>query len=757
MDPQDEAQAASPTLANIDTGLGQNSENLNIPMVDDSWSREESKQDWIAQAPSADVRLCDDTLALPRRPMLLELQPEDGLISPSLSVHRPRAAAAHHHDKDPLRESSALSNATTPLADNIATKDVVQQSRTDTHARPTMKVALSPSPSSFTLDLPRDANPTTTSESSGRSCRSEVDPTKRENGDVGVDFFDDSVASSASRNIDAIDGDLVMRENARIFPPRMPTSHPFSSEKSKDTAIRKIHSWMTLRASTGSPEVLSNSDRLGRSDVPPEDTGSDVYESSDEDFKPADVENLWRQLVAKRQQVKRVRRLVARTRSRLRDLRPRLHNADNDFMSAIRPVLLRESALRPGSPEPIEIRLAVLQKIRNEVQGLELDYDEAERRLGRKESQLSRIEVRFYNLLGQFEDEADDSDASSIGAIKTDLPLELKGISPELSFNAHPLYTRLEQAVARSRNGEEEYAELWEMKERRENEVWRRRELMGPEGPNSAKPKPESRGVTKPKLSYSEDALAFLEDFPESEIRIKQEVLDSGIEVSRLKKLCEDKGVIPEHPHPDVLAVIYPDSSSVDDIELGDDATILSEHTRLAHPVFPELLSQPDHLLSTELLTPRLALKKAQALPDNDPEKAPSMRAAQKEVSIYNLFNDQDQMTSAKFVNHWILFTLRISPLEVALLFAIFVKRLRVRNIHRWQLDVLRFWDRDGVTQNMDRYQAYHETSKYFTKVATPQRSRAASDTPEKPSRHHERASSIGSAVMRSSTPREPP
>jgi len=526
----------------------------------------------------------------------------------------------------------------------------------------------------------------------------------------------------------------LVNENARNFPPRLPTARFFSDPRSRSKATRKIKSWISRRerslvANKNRQVERTQEDSLAHTDS---QSFSGASIASDESFDTG-VEMLWRKLKEGRRKVEDLKTTMIEKRSEMRSLRTMQYAADSAFMGAIRPTLVNRGALRQASMERIDRLFAEIQRLRTEYQYLETGYEELEDDLDREETQLRRVELRFFSLLGSGHDTDSMADSAAPDpALSFDnVPLELRGISQDKSVeDVHPLFVQLSLAVASLRSGQEGLNSLLNMKDQCDDAV-RVKKRVGQRIPRE--------------LSN------FLDDFSSREASKRNEVSYHEQEVRRLKQLCEDRNVMAKHPSLDMANALNP-NSVVEDIPLDDPASILSKRRSLAHPRFSELLSQPDHLLSEPIpVTLVQALQQAKEMPEDDPARHQKLYLASKEIIIDNLVkNRSKEERTASFVNRWILFTLRNSPLEAVMLFNVFSLRLRVRNVLLWQRDVLRFWDRDGTTAGMDRYRDFDNDSQYYTCVGTPPRTRAASEgaDSQKLLRHHRRPRSSGAITF---------
>jgi nuclear transport factor 2 (NTF2) superfamily protein len=75
-----------------------------------------------------------------------------------------------------------------------------------------------------------------------------------------------------------------------------------------------------------------------------------------------------------------------------------------------------------------------------------------------------------------------------------------------------------------------------------------------------------------------------------------------------------------------------------------------------------------------------------------------------KEYGISTLVLESAADNKSDYINRWLLHRLRISPLEVELLYTIFSATLKVKNARRWQEDVLYYWSRDGANKPKEEY-----------------------------------------------------
>ncbi|GFP59772.1 hypothetical protein TASIC1_0014019400 [Trichoderma asperellum] len=367
-----------------------------------------------------------------------------------------------------------------------------------------------------------------------------------------------------------------------------------------------------------------------------------------------------------------------------------------------------------------ESRLEKMQQLRDDYQVLESSYEALEAMLDEEERDLSILETRFFSILaaGQTKEErqldiSSDSGAANFSIDQTEIPYELRGISPYGPVEEpHPLYMELTSTVGYLGNARDEYADLLSTKQQYEEEQ-------------------QLKKTTKQKVSDEQEMKEFFDEFPYEEQRMNDIMTSLESKVNGLKKLCEDRGVMKKHMSIKMEYALDP-QIRYEDLDLDDEHTIMSRRKTLAHTEFNELLSQPDHVLAEEPLTTLGALKAAIRLPNHHPEKGVKKRLASKEYAIDNLMRECDGGKKADYVNRWLLHQLRLSPLNAVLLRSTFQasRSLKIRDMWRWQCDVMHYWWRDSTMSLVDGFfkPITSDNSEYSSRVGTTQLSRAASD-----------------------------
>ncbi|KND92091.1 hypothetical protein TOPH_03428 [Tolypocladium ophioglossoides CBS 100239] len=521
--------------------------------------------------------------------------------------------------------------------------------------------------------------------------------------------------------------DPIAYRNSRQFPPEFPappTSRD-SAPRSRSLATNRITSWVSQYEKSQSPRRM----RLGgiaptklSEEVGSRDEGSVLSDAS----SYAEVELLWQQLKEKRAKLNDIKVQMAKRRQELRHLRRRKEDADNAFMSIIRPMLVSQRGILQTSFHLLDSRAADMQDLRNDYHSRESDYEALELMVDDEEKQLNGLETRFFSLLAAGQTKVERASPSDEGSSETessspsDLPFELRGISADKpSEDLHPLYVELTEAVGDLENAREEYDDLLYVKDQYEYEAQLKKTIG---------------------KKTTADMEEFFVEFPAEEDRMKAEVSQLEGRVDRLKKLCEDKKVMRKHMSVRMAYTLDP-HTKFEDMELEDRASILARHKTLAHPIFPELLSQPDYVLAEpEPRTSLQALRAATRLPNDDAQKRDKQRLAAKEYSIDSLMRGEGTGGRGDFVNRWLLHQLRISHLNVQILHSTFVsnRSLKIRDLWRWQCDVMYYWSRDNTVALTEGVvnRITSAGSDYSSRLGTPQMSRAASDGQARRLRH---------------------
>ncbi|KIL90527.1 hypothetical protein FAVG1_06259 [Fusarium avenaceum] len=494
----------------------------------------------------------------------------------------------------------------------------------------------------------------------------------------------DDVASFSDSFSDA--DSLVLRES-RQFPPLYPTTSNLNIQggNRKTSMTNRITTWISGyerdRAPKDRPDLSTSLDPLFETA-----RGDRSHMSRDSAPSEDTLELLWTKLKDQRVKLNDIKSQMAKKRKRLRELRRKRDDADNAFMSVVRPMLVAPNGWTGTAPGTLERRLADLQRLRTEYQAFENDYEDLEVTLDEEEETLNRLEIRFFSMLavGQTipleqapEDESKHEEDQSI-------PNDLMGIAPDgPPEDLHPLFRDLMESVGDLENAKEELDELLFLKEQHEGEL---------------------KMKTAAGMELNDAEIEFFEEFPLEEEQMRSSVAGLERQVADLRNLCEEKGAMQKHLSSRVSYLLYPEKG-YEDIELDDVSVILRSRSDLAHGTFPVLLSQPEHVMAEDLpLTSRGALKAAAALPASDPAKPNLMQLASKEYAIDRLMLDHGEGGKGDFINRWLLQQLRLSSVNALLLHTTFTKSraLKIRDLDRWQSDVLHYWWNDEVAELSD-------------------------------------------------------
>ncbi|KAH7152905.1 hypothetical protein EDB81DRAFT_649013 [Dactylonectria macrodidyma] len=514
--------------------------------------------------------------------------------------------------------------------------------------------------------------------------------------------------------------DPILYRNARQFPPLLPTAQAFGSPgtDSKASMTKHITSWVARYERTRSP--LSQPPVETKSRIPHGglfsslNDGATLSDASSESSE-GEIEMLWTQLKEKRDKLNRMKAEMAKRRKELRDLRRRKDDADNAFMSVIRPMLISQRGALHTPPNLLDRRLNEMQSLRTEYHFLEANYEGLEVMLDEEEAELNSLETRFFSLLAAGRTRLVRPQAESHSELEQSdyfqsMPVDLKGISPDgPPEDLHPLYVELMSTVGDLGNAKEDYDDLLFLKEQYDYDLEMKR--------------------TTGKGDVDEEVTEFYTEFPEEQKRMTGNVKRLEAEVGRLKHICEVQGVMRRHMSSRVEYLLYPERE-YEDVDLEETDVIRERRPNLAHHKFPVLLSQPEHIMVPQ--TALEALKAAAMLSEDNPDKRAKMQLASKEYAIDRLITDRETDSKAEFVDRWLLQQLRMSPMNAALLHSTFIssRSLKIKDFWRWQSDVLHYWWRDGtaaLAENSFKMVA-SEDSRNASRIGTPQLSRAASD-----------------------------
>lgn len=443
----------------------------------------------------------------------------------------------------------------------------------------------------------------------------------------------------------------------------------------------------------------------------------------------------WRNLEAKRDEVRGIRADVLRLRRKAQRRRVRKDAADNIFMSFLRPLLVYSSStnLLAASHARLRELFDRMQKARDKCQHVETTLESLEEKLGHTEDQLDSAEDSLIHDLRPGADTTDNGKPPEPLSRRppSSLPPLLLGIGPERPEDFHPLYKKFMSAVGYLELAEEHHQDLFFRKQSIEREQGHLRLAQDY--------RPTENNAINRQLENQD--LKFLRDF---DLHIRDNLLEMEKlceEVERLRRVCRDRGVFPKHAP---LHEAYRFER-----DFGDDLLLNlgSSEGKEAGPLFTSrfavLLYSPNHLIEDPPITAKAALKRAVSVKDGDalyPFRAEMFASAAKEFLIEHLIQDANESDKTDFINRWLLHRLRTSAVEVELLYSLFISSssLTILNMEQWQQDVLFYWTRDEQARlPPERYigpvtSEYTQGQSVFTESSI--KSSLQSDPPEEPS-----------------------
>lgn len=422
------------------------------------------------------------------------------------------------------------------------------------------------------------------------------------------------------------------------------------------------------------------------------------YPSEDEDNFSFDTrrrdhsEVRWRNLEAKRNEVREIRADILRLRRKAQRRRLRKDAADNIFMSFLRPLLVCRAGTNSLATSHARLRELFdrMQKARDKCQDVETTLESLEEKLGHAEDQLDSAEESLIIELRPGAELTNSGNPPELPGRRPPSPLPplLLGIGPERPEDFHPLYNKFMSAVGYLQLAEEHRQDLLSRKQSIESELDHLRLAHDY--------RPTDNNAINRQLETQD--LKFLRDF---DAQMMENLLEMGRlreEVERLRQMCQNRGVFPKHAP---LHEAYRFER-----DLGDDLLLNfgPSETKEAGPLFTSrfavLLYSPNHLIEDPPITAKAALKRAASAKAGDslyPFKAEMFASAAKEFLIEHLVQDANDSDKTDFINRWLLHRLRTSAVEVELLYSLFISSssLEILNLEQWQQDVLFYWTRD--------------------------------------------------------------
>ncbi|RYP34514.1 hypothetical protein DL767_004226 [Monosporascus sp. MG133] len=480
---------------------------------------------------------------------------------------------------------------------------------------------------------------------------------------------------------------------------------PLSSRSSRQ--VRRPASYQ--QTSSGSPSssatsliqgVAGDSETEGTQTKNPEHSVCGTDTLADIAMKHERLVEQYAKLRRKRTETWEIFGWLRNERVKLQDLRERRVSAGRAFMAAAQSLL-------PDNPG--------LVPLFNQMQDSQLFYDQAEQRLEELIDQLEDEQLRLDLEERRFYDEAawPDSVPSSPSESSTEdstSRLTLKGISGDRPEDIHPLFEELLETFKDLQLAKES---LTNMQMKRKALEWK---LISRDNIDLRQ---DLGGFERTKIFMarhyklmSEEEIDFLYEYDDLEKRANLDIESYSNKARDLRKECLERGVMPMNT-PFREEGFGFDPFFRDDIHLGDlPPRFDRNHPRtLAHSAFSVLLSNPVHLLEAFPQTPQQSLKMATSLPPTFPARQKFIDDAARECSIYSLVRDANPEDKGDYINRWLLHKLRSSALEAEILYATFRVRLKIRDMARWQQDVLKFWTLDQAANlPVSQFQGVSET-----------------------------------------------
>lgn len=444
------------------------------------------------------------------------------------------------------------------------------------------------------------------------------------------------------------------------------------------------------------------------------------------DIKHGRTQALWVQLQDQRSDARELRARLSEKRGRLRELREQNDETDNSFMGLIRTHLGGGHRVSLASNAVMQ-RFKEMQSIRGACRLIEGEVEQLEIQLEEVESSREILETQFFSYLhassgsGHRDPSPPESDADGYAPPSR---TSLLGIPADRPVDIHPLYRRLLDAV-----GDRELA--WEhhmdLVMHRDAILYnldlslKRGQLRAAEGYPGLFAAVSDEDDFQPwqttlaedpdrldelhdryKLVIDKEDYDFLKTFSDTKADAEEKLSTAKSEVERLRQLCTENGVMPKNVPYHEEYTVFSDSNEpleADTMSINEEQNSRPEEEGLANARFPVLLSNPRHVLGPEPLTAKGQLRRATSLARDEPSRAQLVGEAMKEYGISTLLIESAGENKSDYINRWLLHRLRTSPLEAELLYTIFSTKLKVRNMRRWQEDVLYHWSRDKANR----------------------------------------------------------
>ncbi|KAK6084612.1 hypothetical protein SCUP515_01108 [Seiridium cupressi] len=388
-------------------------------------------------------------------------------------------------------------------------------------------------------------------------------------------------------------------------------------------------------------------------------------EHDDSDWHLIDsMRSHWDRTSEQRLSVRHVLDAMRRQRSRVDSLRQKKDEADRQLYTAVRKQLFK------AGPQAMEQYVIASEKATLVYQDAQATLDQLIDDLDDSELDLEITEKRFYSKLTRgnipppFIDTDESDDEESLPPSRA----SLRGISRDRPEDVHPLFRTMKDA----------FSDLQLSKEYFHNLAFKKLAMQS---------------VDRNQLGR--DASEFLDNFDETQVKAKAEVEHWSVEYERLRDECRARSLIPRSSpffEDDGLRTLLTEEVSLEEPS--------SNNTSMLHNIYSILQSNPEHLFRDSFpLTSKGDLRWALSLPTTHPARDILIGDAMQEHAIGTLLHDGRPEDKNDFINRWLLQKLRLSSMEVEVLYSTFSTILKVFDLNRWQRDVLSFWPRDKAVR----------------------------------------------------------
>jgi hypothetical protein len=362
-----------------------------------------------------------------------------------------------------------------------------------------------------------------------------------------------------------------------------------------------------------------------------------------------------------------------RLRSQLRMKRAELHErqlakstADEAFIRYV-----REHRPVSSPSQNLDAYYTAMQTARDEYGPLEYDYNQFEDILDETEFEMAKIEGRLYNSKISTAIETPSFDQPTQDSGIPAAPSSFLGLSSDTQDEYHPLHVEY-----LSRLGDLDLA-----KERYHNMKHERQSLIS-----------ERESRSRIGLELQGDLQVFLNELPAREAEVQGEIAEIELDVLRLRSECLAAEIDLKENN---------DGSESSRDEREDDTMDVPVETEKVSVQERSPPSQNRRTESSLSMFPLLLPQSPQGIAD-----------------LHGLILQFDPNNKSDRINRWLLFNLRTTPLEVALLLRTFLQFVQILDIRQWMIDVsqwqdkvLFFWDKDQANKSAEVFKLPKEHS----------------------------------------------